>query len=111
MHVSSNQRICPYLASSCRCLPVLPACSCLSAPACLLLPACSCLPSPACLFLPACSCLPVRQAVEYETTLANITELEEALALAQEQVWVGSSLSYGRAGGGGALGRCRMCMR
>jgi hypothetical protein len=30
--------------------------------------------------------LSVPQAVEYETTLANITELEEALALAQEQV-------------------------
>lgn len=26
------------------------------------------------------------QAAEYETTLANITELEEALALAQDQV-------------------------
>lgn len=28
----------------------------------------------------------VLQAAEYETTLANITELEEALALAQDQV-------------------------
>jgi hypothetical protein len=28
----------------------------------------------------------VEQAAEYETTLANINELEEALALAQDQV-------------------------
>jgi hypothetical protein len=52
----------------------------------------------------------VRQAVEYETTLANITELEEALALAQEQVCgLGLHYLFGRAGvcvcvGGGGEG-------
>lgn len=38
------------------------------------------------------------QAVEYETTLANINELEEALALAQEQVWW-CCVCWGAAGG------------
>jgi hypothetical protein len=53
--------------------------------------------------LPASAWLCVSQAVEYETTLANITELEEALALAQEQVCGQGGVSCG---GGGGAGQC-----
>jgi hypothetical protein len=46
------------------------------------MPICCTCCSPLCL----CFDITLAQAAEYESTLANITELEEALALAQEQV-------------------------